>query len=470
MRFQWHWVCVTRRTFSAFVVSLLLCLTACASSVHRSFSSQKSFHQITIGLCEDYPEESRSLEAARRDLLLLKTNNIRVLRIAFGWDAMEPERGKYDWSFWDDFVQTAAESGVQLIPYICYTPKWASSDQGTNFWRAPPKNPEVFKNFVSKIVSRYKSSIHSWEIWNEPDNPAYWSGTVEDFAKLLKAGSEGVRESDRTAKVVSGGIAWNLDFLRQLFEEHGISPFIDIVNIHNYNETWAAEPLENIYDIIKRAKKIIAAQKGKQSIWFAEVGYSDYRKGKFVSEIYEAQFPFEHTAEYQGVSIGRAISVAAATEAVPLLAWYRIHDLAQRQDIIGDVNNRHLGVLNLNQLPKPALSALTFFHFLFQGPVRCLDGEVRSTQLIASDIELHFFEKKEGEVFAVAWLRPLSDRALSRDELFGLAIPFPVGPIATFFNHEGERIKDERLRQEHGASCLKNIVLHEGALRVILFH
>src|SRR4051794_12727249 len=109
----------------AVLMALCLCVSCASRNEPIEHSSLRPFQRVEIGLCEDYPEESRSLTSARRDLEVLKTNNLRVLRIAFGWDAMEPEPGKYDWSFWDDFVRLAVdEYGVKLIPYVCYTPRW----------------------------------------------------------------------------------------------------------------------------------------------------------------------------------------------------------------------------------------------------------------------------------------------------------------------------------------------------------
>src|SRR6059058_3468736 len=76
------------------------------------------WHQTRLGLCEDYPEETRSLARAGSDLAAAKAAGATVLRIAFGWDAIEPERGHFDWSFWDDFVRTAvSEHHLELIPY-----------------------------------------------------------------------------------------------------------------------------------------------------------------------------------------------------------------------------------------------------------------------------------------------------------------------------------------------------------------
>ena len=147
------WNC-SRRVW-VFFLSVLL-LTGCRSPVrdivHEPAGVQR-FEPLLIGLCEDYPEESRTLEEAHRDLLVVKTNGFSVLRIAFGWDAMEPQKGIYDWSFWDDFVAMANAMDVRLIPYICYTPQWAARDpQHEQFWTQPPRDMQDFTEFLDVLV------------------------------------------------------------------------------------------------------------------------------------------------------------------------------------------------------------------------------------------------------------------------------------------------------------------------------
>lgn len=364
------------------------------------------WHQVPLGLCEDYPEESRSLAAARRDLQVLATNNIRVLRIAFGWDAMEPEPGKYDWSFWDDFVRIATdEYHIRLIPYICYTPRWASSSQGEDFWQQPPKDNAAFAGFVKQLVARYQDRIHSWEIWNEPDNPAYWRGTVEQFEDLLAAGGHAVREADPNAKVVMGGLAWNLNFLEAVITNPSAVQNVDVINLHNYYETWSSDPLENISDYVGHAHDLLRQHGQQQPIWLAEVGFSSYRTNRFVSGQYQAVFCHEHTPEDQAAVLFRVLTLLHASGKVSLVAWYRINDLPHTQEVIGDVNNRHLGVLDEVGKPKPALRALNYFNSLFAAGFRCLDQEVRVTKIIGSPVEVHAFEKADGGLVVIAWLK-----------------------------------------------------------------
>src|SRR5205809_837447 len=80
-----------------------------ATSVPARAEPAAAWRQMVFGLCEDYPEETRSLEKARADLASARATGVQVLRIAFGWDAMEPEHGRYDWSFWDEFVRMAVD-------------------------------------------------------------------------------------------------------------------------------------------------------------------------------------------------------------------------------------------------------------------------------------------------------------------------------------------------------------------------
>ncbi|HVX84363.1 MAG TPA: cellulase family glycosylhydrolase [Phycisphaerae bacterium] len=329
-------------------------------------------HPMTMGLCEDYPKSSRSLAHARADLDACRASGAQVLRIAFSWLDMQPRPGQLDFSFWDDFVRIAVdEYHIRLIPYVCYTPRWAAGDPSDNFWHAPPRDPADFARFLTALVTRYRSRIHSWELWNEPDNPAYWSGSVPQFAALVEAGSHAVRQADPHALVVLGGIAWNADFLARLFQDPALLPAVDVVNMHAYYETWSPDSLQQLPHSIHRLHDLIALHAGRQRLWLAEIGYSDFRRPDgFVSGQYTARFSFEHTPAYQADYLLRAAALAASTGQVDLFAWYRINDLPDGVNVIGDVNNRHLGILDTQGRPKPAFDAFRRASHSFSLPAR----------------------------------------------------------------------------------------------------
>ena len=364
------------------------------------------FYHVPIGLCEDYPEETTTLQIIRNDMELLKRSGINLLRISFGWDGIQPAKDQYTWGFWDDYVRIAVEEyGVTLLPYVCYTPMWNSTGDSLNYWNHTPRDYEPFGRFMTVLVNRYKKWIKTWELWNEPDISAYWSGTPEDLARLTKIGAQAVRAADPQAKIVLAGLAHDTNFLLKLFRDYGISSYVDIVNCHNYYETWSGQPLEHITEYVNTIADIVRQYGNHQSIWMAEVGYSTYRSGAHVSDSYTAYYDYEHTPKYQAVHLVRTLTLLLATEKLAAVAWYEVKDLPAQEQVIGDVNNRHLGVATVDYEPKPAERTLSFFTTLFSQKSRCIDKLVTVSKAIGSDSELHCFENEDGSVIVVGWLK-----------------------------------------------------------------
>jgi len=438
------------------------------------------FFHVPLGLCEDYPEETTTAAIYNADFALLDRAGIDLLRISFGWDGVEAEAdGQYDWLFWDDYVRTAVDGhGITLIPYIMYTPRWASTTQDDNtFWRSPPRDFAQFGEFVFDLVTRYKDRIHSWELWNEPDIEWYWTGTAEQFAAFVKVGAEAVRRADPTATVILGGIAYQPDFIRELFRDHGVSPYVDVVNMHNYYETWHHGPVENIGEYIRRVDEVVERYGDGQPLWMAEVGYSSIREGARVSDDYIAYYAYEHTPAYQAVQLVKTITAALATDRLSALAWYELKDLPPGDQVIGDNNNRHLGVALADHTPKPAEGALRFINGLYAEPMRSIDDEVTVPRAADSDIVVHTFEQEDGDLIVVGWLqtRRVGEQndagdGMHRDtrrETVEVTIPRATAGDATFYNEMGESVPYANYRQEGEATVV--LAEFEGG-RVYIVH
>ncbi len=274
---------------------------------------ERPLRALAVGIGEDYASNRRTRDAARRDLDACRRAGAPVLRISFSWSEMEPEPGKYDFAFWDEVVPMAVnEYGLRLIPYVCYTPGWASTrPESDAVWTTPPRDLAAFGRFVGALVARYKGRIHSWEIWNEPDIPEFWTGTTQEYAALVAEGSRAVRRADPTARVVLGGIARRPEFLRELLRDEGVSPLIDVVNCHSYFETWHDGTIEGLPSYLGLIAGIIDDHGNGQELWMAEVGYSSYRpegSGR-ISDHYLARHGFEHTPAYQAEALLRTMAL-----------------------------------------------------------------------------------------------------------------------------------------------------------------
>lgn len=437
-----------------------------------------ALYHTVIGLCEDYPEETTTLEIIRNDMELLKRSGIKLLRISFGWDAIEAEKDTYDWLFWDDYVKIAVEEyGITLIPYVCYTPAWNSPGDSTNFWNQAPKDQSEFGQFMFDLVTRYKPWIKSWELWNEPDIKEYWSGTVQDYGRLAKIGSEAVRRADPEAIVVLGGLAHNTNFTRTLFRDLGISPYVDVVNVHNYNETWSGTPNEEVIGYVNTIADIIQRYGNGQSIWMAEIGYSTFRRNGRVSDSYTATYRYEHTPAYQAVHLVRTLTMLLSTEKLAAIAWYEIKDLTSHEDVIGDDNNRHLGVATLHHEAKPAEKALAFFNKLFSVKVQSIDRSALVTRTAGSHSQVHAFRTENGDVIVAGWLKTAirgsatgnnaGDASDTRSEMIEVKFPFRLNGKATLYDELGNEREFTSVERRGNETVLKAWNLRGGEVALI---
>ena len=122
------------------------------------------------------------------------------------------------------------------------------TDVPSNEGRLNPTNP--WARFVGAAVTRYRpggeagTHIRHWEIWNEPDLCHFWSGTPQEYARLLKVAYIVIKWIDPDAYVVFGGLAhfangqWLYDMLDALQSDSlsgQYDGFFDAAGSHHYS-------------------------------------------------------------------------------------------------------------------------------------------------------------------------------------------------------------------------------------------
>jgi hypothetical protein len=475
------------RKFIYLKILLLLILTSAYAQTEKLIYDQlttpitSEYYTMPVGLCEDYPEETTTMEIIRNDFELLKEHDIKFLRISFGWDAIESVEGTYDWLFWDDYVNMAVdEYGLTLVPYICYIPVWNSTgaEDTVFYWNYPPKDYEAYGDFVKALVTRYKDKIKTWELWNEPDIWIYWQGTKDQFAKFLKIGAEAVREADPEAEIVFPGIAYDPEFIRQMFKDYKLSEYFDIVNIHNYYETWHRHPIEEILLYVNEVHDVVWRYGNNQPIWMAEVGYSTFRKGSRVSNSYSAYYEYEHTPEYQAKQLFKTLTLVASTGNVDAVAWYEIKDLSPDDDVIGDTdNNKFLGVAYADHSPKPAASALEFFNTLFSENYKSINDKVEVDRNLDSETMVQSFQTETGNVIVVSWLKTMVPGRTNnqkdgmvedtRKETIAINISDELKGKAVQYDEHGNEKEFTSYETSNGKTVIKDLTLEGGGLSII---
>jgi hypothetical protein len=375
--------------------------------LHFTFSratgtDAEGYYHQPAGLSDDFPEETTTAEKIERDFAAARDTGSAIFRFGMGWGSIEGDPGQYDFRLWDQVLGTAERYGVTPIPYLCYTPAWAGAG-AEDTYRRPPVDLDAFGRFAAAVAERYRGRVRTWELWNEPDNEAYWQGSPDDFARMVSGAARRIRRVDPDSVLVLGGLANGRGpFADALVQRHGVGQLFDVVNVHGYLETWSREPAEGYPG---RVDAMAALLPGGPELWMAEMGYSDHRAppgdpATFTHELYA----YEHTPLYQAASLLKHLVLAQVPGKLSLTAWYRVDDLPESQDVIGDEHNRRLGVLDVNGQRKPAFYALQLHNRLFDRPVKRVDDEVRVVRGARSASVVHVFRRKSGELLVFGWL------------------------------------------------------------------
>jgi hypothetical protein len=116
-----------------------------------------------------------------RDMKLATDAGFRWQKTLFQWRAIEGQcKGCFDWTEADRVVKASNAAGVKIIARLDFEPFWARADRAHN---GPPDNYNDFNDFVSALVSRYKTGssnghIAAIEVWNEVNLDREWGGRI----------------------------------------------------------------------------------------------------------------------------------------------------------------------------------------------------------------------------------------------------------------------------------------------------
>jgi len=415
----------------------------------RTQTNAQGFYRFQLALGDDYFDGKTPAEyhRATRHLRLARSLGIKYLRCAFSWNAIETAQGKYDWKFWDHIVAESQQQGIVLLPYVAYTPEWAARSKG-EFWRQPPSSPELFASFMRVIAARYRGRIASWELWNEPDLAEYWTGTVAEFAELIRLGAAAVREADPTATIVLGGLSNGPSpFFKALLKHHS-QDVVDVVAMHGYPESWHEERAERLYyDRVREMADLLP----DKDIWLNESGYPDYRYRPAEASVsgVHAYYRYEHSRAYQAVFLFKMMLMSLAHGKVSMAGWYRIDDFPHSDKRLPpDRIHNHLGIIDVAGRRKPTFFALRFFTQLFNRPTRAAPLKWQSSAGKQTQTILESIEKDNGELVIAGWLRSSeydevrvkTGRAVDRRrEVVSVVLPCTEISALHFFDALGNR-------------------------------
>lgn len=287
-----------------------------------------------------------------------------AVRLPVRWYEVEPRRGEFDFAALDAAMAAAAAHGVKVMPQVGGSPSWVT---------ASPERPPLgrsdlaaWRAFLRKLVDRYGShgelwretpahgsAVRRWQIWNEPNFPAFWQNPdPRAYVRLLRASAAAIRGRDPGAVIVAAGLApierqpppW--EFLAEMYRQPGARAAFDVVALHPYAASVAG--LE--YEV--RMTRLAMSQAGdaRTPLLISEIGLASAAR---------VRTPFDRGLRGQARFLTRAFTRLAAQRRRWRLAgayWFAWRDAASADPICAFCE--HSGLLDENGKPKPAWGAL----------------------------------------------------------------------------------------------------------------
>jgi len=231
----------------------------------------------------------------------LYTAGGRVGRSDSSWQLTEtkaPKRGRhtYNWAYNDMIETDMASARLRWEPTLAFAPNWAEVHRsrvlhlksGKAIAYLPPASNATFAAYATAFMKRYGPHGAFWkanrtlpyvpvtsvEVWNEPDNIHDWGTDINlsDYMRMYEAVRTAVHRVDRSARVITGGLAWTESSLPRLLKAFRGKP-MDALAIHPYG----ANPSQSI----KVAKDALADMskggRGRTPVFANEYGWTSIR-------------------------------------------------------------------------------------------------------------------------------------------------------------------------------------------------
>jgi polysaccharide biosynthesis protein PslG len=158
------------------------------------------------------------------------------------WSKVEPQRGVFDWSSFDQMVSIAKANGITILPVAGYSPSWTT-----------PDNSSDYAAFIAAAVARYgpgtAANLQTWELWNEPYYAYAWSGKPGDpaaYARDVEAASQAAKQVAPSVRILmaaedgdaaaAGGGWWTTSVQDYFTAVPDLGKWIDGVAVHPYGD------------------------------------------------------------------------------------------------------------------------------------------------------------------------------------------------------------------------------------------
>jgi hypothetical protein len=214
-------------------------------------------------------------------------NHLRLFT-TFAWHNIEAKKGTYDFAAADRDVELLQKHKMGALGILAFgAPAWAANNPtGYKGWaRFMPSDMKAWGVFCGEVVGRYKGKVETFESWNEPYLPHFFTREVTPEGKRLGGSTEQILQMHRAcyeaAKAANpdAQIGWNINALdhpeiASAAIAGGVLERLQLITLHQYNPSSAIEGELSRHAVAMRGLLPEGSRGGKKNVplWLSEGG------------------------------------------------------------------------------------------------------------------------------------------------------------------------------------------------------
>jgi len=338
----------------------------------------------------------------------------------------EDDQGRpvYNYQYVDDLFDRMLAVGVRPFVELGFVPDEMATAKATSFWwkanGGPPSDYAKWSDMVSHIVRHWVDrygveEVRQWyfEVWNEPNLVRhFFAGTQEQYFELYKVSARAVKGVDPALRV--GGpatsnfildkealkvaqssrpsfdplsIPWKPIWIEEFLSYCKANQLpVDFVSTHPYPQDFAIED-GSPRTATPRFRRSIDSTRDDLRILRKIVNASPYPKAEIqLTEWSSSPSPLDHSHDGLAAAAFILKTNLDSVGLVDSLSYWVFTDVFEEERKIDSVFHGGFGMINYQQIAKPAFHAYRYLHQLGDEVISQGDGAILTRDHSSGDI------------------------------------------------------------------------------------
>jgi xylan 1,4-beta-xylosidase len=259
--------------------------------------------------------------------------------------------------------------GMKPFVEFSFMPSTLSSGSKTVFHYGanvtPPKDYSQWGKFVARLVTHWVQrygidEVGTWffEVWNEPNLPAFWTGTQADYFKLYRFTVQAIKEVNDRLQIGGPATAnneWITEFL-DFCEKHKLP--VDFVSTHHYPTDALGSVGEDTETQLARSKRSILRK------WARETYRKARGKPVYYTEWSSSSNPRDHLHDEPYTAAVIVKTMMESRGLVQGYSYWAFSDIFEENYMPATAFQGGFGLLTLQGIAKPSYRAFELLHRL----------------------------------------------------------------------------------------------------------